>query len=548
MKILTMSARGVALLVLSCLSILVGGKDSPPTKSTPAPTAGPIPQVPADEGKLVAIRDKQDQAAMRKHAWDLLDGLAAGPAPVWRTWCAVANGNGKRNANVICPVSSRALLTKKSLFMADVSKIQEDAKRSETLQLLLSARHPRQAFGDFKSASFSKIPHDTEVTKALIEGSEVLFDPKTAGYIEQCFGIGTPVKRVMVDVGRFYKFQLGPLKPDCPVKPTFEDLPVGSMAVKTIWAVAVPAPQDSGKPLLSQNIAIWDSTTKDSGDKSPQKAFPTEFTDWPHQANINLDDTDCSFQSNVDGVKIGSTEQFTIPLGCFYSIPVKLSDIKEIQRFTKTLITARSASPDEQLYLILLGFHVATREIPGWTWQTYWWSRTASQDKFGEGIRAGRAKQNTPDSQWSHYVMDTTFGPANGSGSPLPPVNNPYLEGMNQNGLTTNCFSCHRLASFHTQNVISAQNRTPFEIFQQGQFLGSGVCNGSNSPCWTSEQEFLATGTQTGFLWSIADSNAAQPSVTRDMDFLLDINRILLETENRKNRANKFSKSRQTKN
>jgi hypothetical protein len=55
--------------------------------------------------------------------------------------------------------------------------------------------------------------------------------------------------------------------------------------------------------------------------------------------------------------------------------------------------------------LILFGLHVATKEIPDWTWSTFWWQLDPDKKPFA----AGRPSQDVLEGYWRNYVMDTTL-------------------------------------------------------------------------------------------------------------------------------------------
>jgi hypothetical protein len=124
-------------------------------------------------------------------------------------------------------------------------------------------------------------------------------------------------------------------------------------------------------------------------------------------------------------------------------------------------------------YLILVGLHVITKEMPDWTWSTFWWSPKASRkSKFS----AGRFNEPHITGVWRNYVMDTTLSmttPAERKAargkipeesdacgqswrrrSTAKVVFNPYIEappeaeGPMVNGPLSNCMNCHKRSTF----------------------------------------------------------------------------------------------------
>ncbi|MBV9354239.1 MAG: hypothetical protein JO023_01805 [Chloroflexi bacterium] len=112
---------------------------------------------------------------------------------------------------------------------------------------------------------------------------------------------------------------------------------------------------------------------------------------------------------------------------------------------------------------LLVAMHVTTKEIPNWTWQTFWWAAVPDSPRYG----ADRPSE-IPE-PWSHYDMDAAYymtAPATDPrGVPLV-VFNPYLEtnlegcvpdGANPpcpsgqiawTGVHSNCMTCHRMAAW----------------------------------------------------------------------------------------------------
>jgi hypothetical protein len=125
-----------------------------------------------------------------------------------------------------------------------------------------------------------------------------------------------------------------------------------------------------------------------------------------------------------------------VPLSRFFHIRLNESTAQQAFALTRTL-----ANPGD--YLILVGMHVATKEIPNWVWATFWWH---------DHPEAGPFAANRPDSvrdPWRNYLMNVSYDmnePREFDGSPH--VNfNPYLEAQMVGGTKSNCMTCHRLAA-----------------------------------------------------------------------------------------------------
>jgi len=98
---------------------------------------------------------------------------------------------------------------------------------------------------------------------------------------------------------------------------------------------------------------------------------------------------------------------------------------------------------------LLVAMHVTGKEIPNWTWQSFWWGDNPNDSLFG----ADRPATIPPP--WNHYNMTVAYSmltPSNGSNIAY----NPYLETSLSGtlpatgpwtGVTSNCMSCHRRAA-----------------------------------------------------------------------------------------------------
>lgn len=140
-------------------------------------------------------------------------------------------------------------------------------------------------------------------------------------------------------------------------------------------------------------------------------------------------------------------------------------------------------------YALLTAMHVTGKEVPNWTWQTFWWSPNRNDPIFG----ADRPK--SIPSPWSNYNMRTAYymvsPPGQKGGKPNISFN-PYLETNLQGtlplhngdslkwyGVSSNCMSCHRMASFPTNDYAP---------------------NGLIDPA---DSLYFSKKTKTDFLWSI---------------------------------------------
>jgi hypothetical protein len=98
--------------------------------------------------------------------------------------------------------------------------------------------------------------------------------------------------------------------------------------------------------------------------------------------------------------------------------------------------SARIAAHDPTLevgdHAVLVAAHVTTKEIPDWTWQTYWWHDRPDEGRFAAGRPALHGAA-------ANYLMDATY-------STDQPCFNPWLEARFPDGVASNCVTCHQRA------------------------------------------------------------------------------------------------------
>ena len=144
-----------------------------------------------------------------------------------------------------------------------------------------------------------------------------------------------------------------------------------------------------------------------------------------------------------------------IPTSCFRSITVTRGNHETFPQQTVD---------DGDVY-VLVGLHIITKELPEWTWSTFWWSARPNDGSFAEG----RPSASDLHGVWRNYVMDTTLSMdtpsepaaqaaqsdaaddcAPGRGQQLARACfNPYLEGRNLNeAKLSNCMNCHVHATY----------------------------------------------------------------------------------------------------
>jgi hypothetical protein len=235
------------------------------------------------------------------------------------------------------------------------------------------------------------------------------------------------------------------------------DFPRGAVALKTQWIVM--------KANSCQTIPVWDGeTTERSGAHVPDS--------WPRKV----------------AVRNGS--------GPFDAACASLPQVEPTRFFH---IRAEADSPPGSIrykagdFILLLGFHLATREIPNWVWGTFWWHDAARDGIYGADMpRSVRGA-------WRNYRMDAAFDmdrPWQHHGEPKIAFN-PYLEAQMVRGVQSNCMTCHRRAIYpRPENAITLHSWEQAESALRIVVSGSEAATAAYLPAYERSLK-------TSFLWSI---------------------------------------------
>lgn len=420
-----------------------------------------IPGFPEPEGNLQLWKQAGAVAEpeIRQHAWDLFAGLVLtkDTVPLWNYWYTKCD---LHISNIDCP----KILGKGKLSDLTVRR-----------NLLLNLTAPQQL-------AISGLVPSGHSAKSLDESSdlpqiaEVTFNPEAYEAIRNIIGDqpGDTILRGILDASH----------PPSDQPPEIDGFSAKAIAVKTVWEL-MPA-QDF--PERTSPITLWDPdpTIVVRNESAPDtlKRVP----DWHSTATIDPNGGSCD-----SGRDYGAAEN--VPLSCFYSVSIPEGDWYWLMQESGGLVLNPPPFPPAGPYqLVLVAFHVMTREMNGWTWQTFYWSRGAfGRDRLK---RSGNPWRNTGDARWSHYVMDTTLSEV----LPREPDGlakicaNPYLEGPQRNGETLNCVTCHQYAYYHD---------SPHQ--PQGIDFGTRPRKEPATPDETGD--YRRSGLQTSFLWSLADVN-----------------------------------------
>jgi hypothetical protein len=206
-----------------------------------------------------------------------------------------------------------------------------------------------------------------------------------------------------------------------------------------------------------------------------------------------------------------------VPLSYFYWIKITKDDSINFTMFGASNGDFIGVANDTSLQAVLnavrpgnigllMAMHVTGKEIPNWTWQSFWWGENPNDPQFG----ADRPK--SIPAPWNHYNMTVAYSMTTPNGQPLVAFN-PYLEtslagkipnegktgpdSISWTGVGSNCMACHRRAAI----AYVGANPVP-QLYGPAMFVSD-----SDSIVFTQPYPGLPKRVpllKTDFLWSVA--------------------------------------------
>lgn len=139
--------------------------------------------------------------------------------------------------------------------------------------------------------------------------------------------------------------------------------------------------------------------------------------------------------------------QQVFSLNDFYHFPLTQADIDNFG--SSAAGEMAGAQPGD--YAVLVAMHVTMKEIPQWTWQTFWWHPNPDASPAPAIPRPTEALRAIP-APFNHYAMCTAYQmviPEEVGTTPLICFN-PYLEPglVGVVGKESNCMTCHSYATW----------------------------------------------------------------------------------------------------
>ena len=453
---------------------------------------------PASAARINAWIAASDTAAIRQHGWDIWESITAmlaggTPEPIWETWYS------GHEIFEIDTVTATAALTAAG---GDLSRLEipRSAFAKMRHEIPLQTGHGRTA-----GAGQDRLPRDrigsvfsfnryTRTTARQIYGRK-LWDFQVLKAINDSFNTAhTPVAQrevlVSVDSVDALSFVL---------KPVFQFIDGAEPSCIPYWAGDTPATTNSAgmNPVAREwkQFAVVDPQGKFDTPMSPtgvpilncpssEVAYPVvKLTNFYHRklTQAMVDSFSLFAAGGSDDIGLGdSTAQ---------------SDIMEMVR------------PGN--FGVLVAMHVTGKEIVNWTWQSFWWSPTPNDS-------LGFDRPKTIGAPWNNYQMTTAYymtDPGNAGPKGTPRIAyNPYLETSLSGqvdtagapvqqwyGPTTNCMSCHRMASWKPgiDSTTNPSQPTPCFSGPARPYMPAGYIDAGNV-------QLLSGLTKTDFLWSVA--------------------------------------------
>jgi hypothetical protein len=271
-----------------------------------------------------------------------------------------------------------------------------------------------------------------------------------------------------------------------------------SLVVKEIFEVVEPC--DLAFPNCFHHVAVWSDKVKQ---EYPDVRYPPVPAWSKSVLDVNLDTSiACDRDRIYPIVSVDDHPPLSdeIPINCFHWIPVSPGP--------KSAFTPRAGNitnkdpawiPRKQnSYLLLVGFHVASAELPDWVWSTFWWTNQPHNDKKAQDQPVAIA-DSIP---WKFFSMDTTMSmdtPRDATDHGPNIIFNPYLEGAINNGPVSNCLYCHRRAVYR-QGTQHAEDDIAKGSPQRCAFTAPDTAGCQPLPPDTDFEDAI----RTNFLWSLA--------------------------------------------
>lgn len=434
----------------------VGAQASGVVTPVPLPDS---PTFPVPTATINAWIAAGDTAAIRGHAWDLWQGMSAASGqtfngqmlPIWETWAG---------PNDVFPTNQAAVAagTNGVTLEARLAKPRVIRNFAAPLQFHHAKGVKLGALGTFGNSDVTADNKFNPQAATFIDAPQPGPNGGTYAYNTQAglnklnasWPTGTTPQNRGVN-----EFPIRAIE----TKPVFGTVKAAGLTIQPLWQ----GPSASTNP-TNPTQSTWTSCMliSPTGTGPIRPATPAEI------ASVSTQGTACK------------TFQWA-PLSTFYAVRLSASEAKNFAAATGKTVA-------EGDFAVLLAMHVNTKEIPFWTWQTFWWQPGGDTPNGFPGSKQGQPATLT--GPWTNYAACTAYDQTTTPGSTTMQVCfNPYLEtspGIPA-GITSNCMSCHGVAVVGNDQPYPADYKKPIAFF-------------------TDPNYFTTQTTHTDFSWAVATS------------------------------------------
>lgn len=388
----------------------------------------PVGTYPAAAARVEGWIAKQQVDSIRAHGWDVWASITSpsgqGRLPVWETWYSgheVYDMQPAPGANA-------------------VRRAARDFERPQQFHHLSSMRRLRA--GHIPTDRAEAITSFNRYTRSLAEfvWNHHYNDAAVLNRINAHFdSAGTPTAQRQISLSRD---SVDPS--EIALKPVFQFISGDSASAVPYWA-------GEGTAVSTDSLNPTPDTWKQGVVVDPTGRLRPGTKVW----------------RSVNGQPADSL--LVVPLGTFYHIRLTAADSASYSQFAETsgddvgqgnkgdsASVAAMVRPGN--IALLVAMHVTTKEISNWTWQTFWWSPDAGDTTKAVGRPA------SVRGVWRNYLMNVAYYMVTPPNAPdgTPYISfNPYLEtnlsgtftndrgdSISWTGVTTNCMTCHRMATW----------------------------------------------------------------------------------------------------
>lgn len=446
---------------------------------------------PTSEATINGWIAAQDTAAIRQHGWDMWESITSTliggtMEPVWETWYS---------GHEIFETDTLSAAAVVAAAQGDPAKLEIPRSRVQMrLELPLQFAHVKRRFSEEDQVgsvfSFNRFTRST-AQQIRFRG---LWNWNVLKAINDSFNANrTPVANRQVLVSTDSTDSMSVV-----LKPVFQFIDGRSPSCIPYWAGDTPATTDSAgmNPIAREwkQFVIVDVTNTLTGETSrPEVSWPGCPTTQVAYPIVKLDRF---YWRRLTQAMVDSFSTFAAGGG---------DDLGLRDSATQSAILAMVRPGNIGL---LVAMHVTGKEIPNWTWQSFWWSPTPNDS-------LGFDRPATIGAPWNNYQMTTAYymtSPASAGPKGVPRIAyNPYLETSLTGtvdtaggssapwyGPQTNCMSCHRMASWkNVVDTISVDSMVNSFTGPTFPYVPASYVDPGNAT-------LLAGLTKVDFLWSVA--------------------------------------------